>query len=356
MKKFLFLCLLIAHVSYGQIFTQSGGDNSILITPKGLQGSTNSTRADTTNVALGSSALKNNISGPYNSAFGNQALYSNTIGGGNTANGYQTLYKNTIGVANTAIGMAALFGNTEGNGNTAIGEYALVSNRLGYYNTAVGGRALYSTNLGVSINIGNNNTALGYYAGHRNVTGGGNTFVGYYSNTTGTGYESFQNAMALGAFTEVNASNKVRIGNDQVTVIEGAVPFSTPSDRRLKQNIAPSSLGLSFISRLSPMSYTYIADKTNVRRDGLIAQDVEKVMQELGVEFSGLQKSPDGTYSLAYSDFVMPLVNAVKEQQDQIKEQQTEINDLKKKLSRMEELEKRLNTIEASLSATPTGK
>lgn len=33
---------------------------------------------------------------------------------------------------------------------------------------------------------------------------------------------------------------------------------------------------------------------------------------QMYVPFSGLKKSDDGTYSLAYPDFVMPLVNAVK--------------------------------------------
>jgi flagellar biosynthesis chaperone FliJ len=34
-------------------------------------------------------------------------------------------------------------------------------------------------------------------------------------------------------------------------------------------------------------------------------------------------------YSLAYSDFVMPLVNAVKEQQQQIKDLKKQIDELK---------------------------
>ena len=53
-------------------------------------------------------------------------------------------------------------------------------------------------------------------------------------------------------------------------------------------------------------------------------------MNDLNIPFSGLKISNDGMYSLAYSDFVMPLVNAVKQQQKQIIDLQTQINDLKK--------------------------
>lgn len=322
----------------------------ILITPKGLQGKSNSVM-DTTNVALGSSTLRSNTNGNNNTAagysalyfnstgvkntaFGAQALFHNEGGYSNTASGYRSLYYNASGVANTAYGDNTLSRNTIGAHNTAHGFSALLRNSVGTANTAIGSNTLaYNT-------TGGSNTACGIEAGNTNSIGSFNTFLGAYANALAN---NLTNSTALGYNTVVDASNKVRIGNNYVTVIEGAVPFSTPSDRSLKQNIAPSLLGLSFISRLSPMSYTYIADKTNVRRDGLIAQDVEKVMKELGVEFSGLQKSPDGTYSLAYSDFVMPLVNAVKE----LKQKNEE---LEVRLSALEELKAEITKLKAENS------
>jgi hypothetical protein len=54
-------------------------------------------------------------------------------------------------------------------------------------------------------------------------------------------------------------------------------------------------------------------------------------MKDLGVAFSGLKKDAEGMYSLAYSDFIMPLVNAVKELKAENEEQQSQIDDLKKK-------------------------
>ncbi|WP_428659780.1 tail fiber domain-containing protein [Runella sp.] len=380
MKKFLFLCLLIANVSYGQIYVQSTTSSSITITPQGVTDRI-SNFTDTTNISFGALALKKN-KGRYNTAFGSVALFNNEAGHFNTAIGYSALYYNTIGIDNTANGYRALNNNTEGAGNTAIGKESLHYNLTGFHNVGVGAQTLYYNWLGsenvaigsgalgdnttadqntavgtgslprnttgrdnaangwhtlFSNTTGRNNTAMGHSSGSTITTGSCNTFLGSYANASSN---NFTNSTAIGYYAVVDASNKVRIGNSVVTVIEGAVPFSTPSDRRLKHNFAPSVLGLAFITRLAPMSYTYIADKTNVRRDGLIAQDVEKVMQELGVEFSGLQKSPDGTYSLAYSDFVMPLVNAVKEQQKELEELRKEINDLRMLKQQVEALTK----------------
>ena len=344
MKNVLFLCLLIVNGSYGQIYVQSGVNGSVTITPKGLQGKANPS-GNSTNTALGSSALlkvNTTIEQRHNTAIGFRALFSNTTGSVNTAIGSYALSSNSTGNFNNAFGYFALNSNTSGASNVGVGGFALLNNTIGSFNTANGSSALRNNSIGdentafgfralfANTNGDNNtasgyhalynssgfsNTAIGHSAGFSITTGSSNTFLGAYTNPS---ENNLTHATAIGAYANVNASYKIRIGSDSVTVIEGAVPWFTPSDRRLKQNITPSLLGLSFITRLTPMSYTYIADKTNVRRDGLIAQDVEKVMQELGVEFSGLQKSPDGTYSLAYSDFVMPLVNAVKEQQTKI--------------------------------------
>jgi hypothetical protein len=198
---------------------------------------------------------------------------------------------------------------------------ALQDNRTADFNTAIGYSALSSNE------TGDRNTAIGFGAGTFNTTGNNNTFVGSGTGTTSV----IDNATALGNGATVNASNKVRIGDSNVTVIEGQVAWSNPSDKRLKENIVYTPrIGLDFINRLQTVSYNYIADKSKTRYDGFIAQDVETVMKELGVPFSGLKKADDGTYSLAYSDFVMPLVNAVKELNRQQEEQQQTMERLEK--------------------------
>jgi hypothetical protein len=45
----------------------------------------------------------------------------------------------------------------------------------------------------------------------------------------------------------VNASNKIRIGNSSVTVIEGQVAYTFPSDGRFKTNVSENIKGLGFL-------------------------------------------------------------------------------------------------------------
>ncbi|MBA4850196.1 tail fiber domain-containing protein [Emticicia sp. BO119] len=332
--------LFLAHMNtvsiQAQVFTHSDADGSITISPKGLQGKTNSSY-DVTNLALGDYALWINSGGMENTAIGTLALKNNTTGSWNTANGCSALYSNMTGNYNTATGRGALADNISGGWNTADGLYALRDNREGYRNTANGAYALQFNKGGYE------NTALGNDAGSANISGSNNTFIGYQANPS---QSNLKNATAIGNCAIVNASNKVRIGDSTVTVIEGQVPWTNPSDRRLKENIVYTSrLGLTFVKRLQTVSYNFIADKGKTRYDGFIAQDIEAIMQDLKVPFSGLKKAEDGRYSLAYSDFVMPLVNAIKEQQEQIETQQQEIELLRKQLKKVDDLERKIELL-----------
>jgi len=154
-----------------------------------------------------------------------------------------------------------------------------------------------------------------------------------YSNTTGLGYDA-----------DPSASNTVVIGNTSVTSIGGQVGWSTLSDKRFKTNIRTDEVkGLEFITRLEPVTYNYDiraqaqwkeenygavdssewASKYNIeqmRFSGFLAQDVEQVANEVGYKFSGVDapKNDKDTYGLRYAEFVVPLVKAVQEQQEQI--------------------------------------
>ncbi len=253
------------------------------------------------NTASGYQALYANVTGLDNTASGYRALYSNTNGDSNTATGYQALSANTTGDLNTATGYQALNGNTSGNGNTASGYQALNSNTTGGSNTSTGYQALAANTTGGS------NTANGYRALDGNSTGGFNTATGYQaldSNTTGfyntaagggalnnntsganntaIGYNAdvstgnLTNATAIGNGATVNASNKVRLGNSAVTVIEGQVAFSFASDRTRKENFRPVDTEdvLRKIQNLEVTSWNYIGnDPKQFRHYGPMAQD-----------------------------------------------------------------------------------
>jgi hypothetical protein len=329
-----------------------------------------------------------NSNGEGSTAVGYRALYSNMFGG-NTAVGSLALGANTLGKENAALGFGALGANTLGFDNAAVGFGAMGENTTGSFNTASGYLALFSNTLG------NTNTAIGDFAMPHNSTGSNNTSLGentLISNSTGNDltivgaradvtFDGLSDATAIGADATVDASNKVRIGSGSVTIIEGQVPFTTPSDGRFKFNIHENVKGLDFILKLRPVTYQFDVKKqedftrgkikpeqlgtyftsagndeaTQMIRTGFIAQEVEQAAKKSGYDFDGV-KAPQTEkqyYSLSYSSFVVPLVKAVQEQQKIINRQQEKLDmqqaNLKEQNVRIENLEHQIAEINNTL-------
>jgi hypothetical protein len=259
------------------------------------------------NTAIGAVALHDNKNGWYLTALGNSSLRHNTSGSYITAVGNNSLNNNINGDELTAIGQSALFSNISGSQNTALGAYALGNSLSGNANTANGYGALNSQTSGTG------NSALGGWALYTNKTGSYNTAIGQSADVASS---ALNNATAIGYNAIVNSSNKVVIGNSSVTSIGGFAAWANYSDKRLKENIQyKSNLGLDFINKLHTVSFSYKADNSQRRRDGLIAQDVQEALTELGLSFSGLVVDSDSakTLNLSYGDFVIPLINAVQD-------------------------------------------
>jgi len=123
------------------------------------------------------------------------------------------------------------------------------------------------------------------------------------------------NATAVGFEADVDASNKVRIGNDSVTVIGGAAAWSNFSDERLKENIEPVSSGLSLINDLKPVVYHRINNDAPDVEMGLLAQEVAATLQKHGLGNSGMVHQPteEAYMSLRYNDLMAPMIRAIQE-------------------------------------------
>ncbi len=348
------------------------------------------------NTANGCEALYSNTTGAYNTAHGFKSLYSNTSGTSNTSNGYEALYSNTTGINNSANGYQALYYNSN-NKNTANGYQALYNNISGYNNSANGYRALFSNNTGSqntangsqALNsnttgdhnnangtralyyntTGNDNTANGYKALFYNISGYYNTAIGYNAGPT-SGSTDLINTGAFGYNAAPTTSNDIMIGDSYVDWIGGKVTWSTTSDGRFKRNINDNVPGLNFINSLRPVTYQWDlqkldrhigipdsiinepimkqgrSDKEQIVYTGFIAQEVEKSAHKFGYNFSGLHipENEHDTYSIAYAEFVVPLVKAVQELSEKNSKLETENHLLKSKLieiiRRLEYLEK----------------
>ena len=335
-------------------------------------------------VAIGEGALHNNaynpsiyLSATNNTALGGFALYSNTTGQSNTAVGISALSSSTTPNNNTAVGAGCMSANTTGNFNSALGQTAMTNNATGSANVAIGAQAL-GTN-----RTGSNNTAIGTFSGQGDASG--NTAVGasalksnHSSNNTALGYNSdvsgnISNATAIGYNAIADASNKIRLGDNNVTVVESNGVFNTVSDGRFKYNIQEDVKGVDFIMQLRPVTYKFDAKKQEdftkgiisaaqlnnnalpaafnennaIKRTGFIAQEVEAAAQKTGFDFDGVKipASDKQYYSLSYASFVVPLVKAMQEQQQTIstlkKQNELLIQQNELIMKRLEALEKK---------------
>lgn len=299
------------------------------------------------NTASGSKTLANNTGGQWNTALGYLALNLNTASE-NTATGSNSLNSNTTGAGNTSNGFKALYSNTEGQFNTGVGYEALYSNIDGYDNASFGISSLHDNT------DGNGNSSFGSYSLGSNTTGSYNTAIGRFAYYVYGGYTTYDNSTALGFNASISASNQVRLGSSYVTSIGGYTSWSNLSDGRFKQNVQENVPGLDFILKLKPVTYnldvdklndflhvpdsiqtisklrTYADEKSNIQYTGFIAQEVEKTANDLGFDFSGIDKpqNEESHYSLRYAEFVVPLVKAVQEQQAIIEQQQELIDQL----------------------------
>lgn len=264
-----------------------------------------------------------------NVGIGNQALQSISAGTQNTAIGSNALSSIVNGNLNIGIGLNAASTRTGSFQLIAIGDYALDGS---------GGTADGSVGVGTDAlrySTGNQNTALGFRAGYiapsTGLSGANNIFIGHLASTASTtifnsiaiGYQAQangSNSVAIGNGAIVPASDMIRLGNGSVGVIEGQVAFTTVSDRKFKTNIQNSDLGLDFVMRLRPVTYSMVEGHEGILYTGLIAQELEQVVDDMGVEFSGLKRPANESdhYGVSYATLTIPLIKAVQEQQAEI--------------------------------------
>jgi hypothetical protein len=320
------------------------------------------------NSFFGSSAGLANTTGGFNSFFGKSAGQYNTTGAGNSFFGEGVGFNNTTGAGNSFFGLGSGSGNTTGQGNTMIGFRAGGAGNLTFA-TAIGALSLVSQNNslvlgainGVNGATADTNVGIGTTAPtqrlHIQVNGGNILFggAGCLSGFAGIGFGTTLSGCANysllgnGTDTMINrpsgGSIYFRSGNaNQVTINpSGIVAINTlgsagstalcrnssnqistcSSSIRYKSNINPFSLGLSLIKKLRPVSFNW---KDGGAADvGLVAEEVNRLEPLLTTindkgEVEGVK----------YDRLGVLLINAVKEQQDQIQMQQRQIEALKR--------------------------
>ncbi|MBX2967685.1 MAG: tail fiber domain-containing protein [Cyclobacteriaceae bacterium] len=263
----------------------------------------------TDNAFFGWRAGASNTSGNYNVFMGTRAAEAHSSNGLSVIIGWHT---GRVGnhQGNTFVGAQAGEAVTTMNVSTFLGEKAGWNMTTGTSNVIIGQRASENSTTGFS------NVLIGTRTAAANATGTRLTIVGVDANVSAG---NLNNATAIGEGAIVNASNKVRIGNATVDVIEGQVNFTAASDKRLKSEIKTLNVGLDFIMQLNPVSY-YMKNFNDGKLNwGFIAQDVEELVGEKNAILT-VGGDSEHTLGLRYTDFIAPMVKAVQEQQKIIEE------------------------------------
>jgi len=250
------------------------------------------------NVGVGTNTIARVTYGTYNAAFGGTAGFNVTTGTHNNLFGYLAGYNITTGNNNTCIGNQAGRSATTSNYLTAIGYGSLYST-TGGYNVAYGAES------GYDVSTGEYNTIIGHQAansGTNDLTSG--------SNNTLIGYQS--------AASSSSVSNEITLGNSSISSLRCQVQtISSLSDERDKTNIEPLQAGLDFVERLKPVSFTWNmrdGGKVGIEETGFIAQDLQQVQQETGINIPNLvfDENPE-RLEASYGTLVPALVQAIKD-------------------------------------------
>jgi len=158
---------------------------------------------------------------------------------------------------------------------------------------------------------------------------------------SGSGWTSTSPVMSLAGTnsgTATVSSNTLNILGSTSTGIVGAyvgttgsgntvtldVRTTSPSDIRLKEEVADSDLGLAFVKQLRPVSYKLIADPKHQKGYGFIADEVEEIIP---TGSSLVYEEPDwkvgdevGFKTIHYPSYIAVLTKAIQELSAQVEE------------------------------------
>jgi hypothetical protein len=145
-----------------------------------------------------------------------------------------------------------------------------------------------------SISIRGSTTTVAAMSFHR---------TGAYAINMGLGTD---NVFRIGGWSA--SSNALQMdGSGNLTMLNNVTAYS---DARLKTDIVKIENAIDKVQQLN--GYTYTRTDTGSRQAGVIAQEVMKVLPEV------VMGSEETNYSVAYGNMVGLLIEAIKEQQDQI--------------------------------------
>lgn len=207
---------------------------------------------------------------------------------------------------------------TANNGNESTNYIDMGINSSGYSNTGlpildgVNTAYLYATGRNFYIGNGSSGRDLAFFTNGFNTTdekmrilSGGNVGIGTASPT---------DKLTVAGIIAPSADNTYTLGKSALrwSAVWSANGTIQTSDIRLKKNIQSLEYGLKEVMQLHPIRYNWISGSEE-DKIGLIAQEVQQIIPEVVIGEASKE-----TLGMNYAELVPVLINAVKEQQEQI--------------------------------------
>jgi hypothetical protein len=187
------------------------------------------------------------------------------------------------------------------------------------------------------------------------------------SGNVGIGTTSPQTTLQVAGVISPATNNTYTLGNATYRFTEVYATNGTinTSDRREKKDIYNTDLGLDFINKLRPVSYRWNTGVDDDVHYGLIAQEAEQAITEIGkTEKTSIITHDEATdrYGVRYSELISPLIKAVQELYNRLLGVDREVASVKAenaqlkandeaKTKEIAELKARLDRIEKALKA-----
>jgi len=273
-----------------------------------------------------------NTTGPYNVALGDTALLNNLTGSSNVAIGWQAVRSSTAGTYLVGVGVGALYSAT-GAGNVAVGAYTMYNLTTGTGNVALGGYDnTASPPAGFNITTGNYNVCIGQATGVGSTpltTGSSNIFIGLAASPSSA---TVSNELTIGQGTGKGTTTGFITFNGGIYQGNNSASWSTTSDQRLKKNIVDNNAGLEKLAQIQVRNFEYrlpeeiteLAKEQAIKKQGVqlgvIAQELQAVLPEC------VKTESTGVMTVDSDNLTWYMINAIKELKAEVDSLKSQLN------------------------------
>ncbi len=119
------------------------------------------------------------------------------------------------------------------------------------------------------------------------------------------------------------------LGSIAINSTNNGIVYNTTSDKRLKENIVPTHVGIKDLSKIEVKDYNFISDPNKTTTTGFIAQDLYEIYPQAVTK--GGDDVSENPWQVDYSQLVPVLVKAIQDQQKIIEQLEVRIKTLESK-------------------------